>query len=190
VAATAATTIEGVSLLTEGHGGNGDVFDLDFSPDGIEVRRPGQATRLMSWDQVSDWTIEARRNGVLLTLRGRSSSVIRLVIPRWKSEDLDAVLREVTSHTATSTTTSEMAPEEGPAATTAPPERAGRLRRPASTTRSRAALHARGARRHTVSATWKVVVTIVLLAVLATAVTLVLLQSAGIISWGFLGPTA
>ena len=32
--------------------------------------------------------------------------------------------------------------------------------------------------------------TVVLLAVLAAAVTLVLLQSAGIISWGFLGPTA
>ncbi len=32
--------------------------------------------------------------------------------------------------------------------------------------------------------------TVALLAVLATAVTLVLLQSAGIISWGFLGPTA
>jgi hypothetical protein len=33
-------------------------------------------------------------------------------------------------------------------------------------------------------------VVIVLLGVLATAVALVLLQSAGIISWGFLGPTA
>ena len=31
---------------------------------------------------------------------------------------------------------------------------------------------------------------IVLLGVLATAVALVLLQSAGIISWGFLGPAA
>ena len=32
--------------------------------------------------------------------------------------------------------------------------------------------------------------TVVLLGVLATAVTLVLLQSAGVISWGFLGPIA
>ena len=37
---------------------------------------------------------------------------------------------------------------------------------------------------------WKPLVVIVLLGVLATAVALVLLQSAGIISWGFLGPTA
>ena len=32
--------------------------------------------------------------------------------------------------------------------------------------------------------------TVVLLGVLATAVALVLLQSAGVISWGFLGPVA
>jgi hypothetical protein len=35
---------------------------------------------------------------------------------------------------------------------------------------------------------WKAVVTIALLGVLATAVTIVLLQSAGIINWSFLGP--
>ncbi len=33
-------------------------------------------------------------------------------------------------------------------------------------------------------------VTVLLLGVLATAVTLVLLQSAGVINWSFLGPTA
>ena len=32
--------------------------------------------------------------------------------------------------------------------------------------------------------------TVLLLGLLATAVTLILLQSAGIISWGFLGPTS
>ena len=37
---------------------------------------------------------------------------------------------------------------------------------------------------------WKAVVTIALLGVLATAVTIVLLQSAGIISWSILGPTS
>ncbi|HEX4175629.1 MAG TPA: hypothetical protein VHY81_06905, partial [Acidimicrobiales bacterium] len=36
----------------------------------------------------------------------------------------------------------------------------------------------------------KAVLTVALLLVLATAVTLVLLQSAGVIDWGFLGPTA
>jgi hypothetical protein len=38
--------------------------------------------------------------------------------------------------------------------------------------------------------TWKLVVTIALLGVAATAITLVLLQSAGVISWSFLGPVA
>jgi hypothetical protein len=36
----------------------------------------------------------------------------------------------------------------------------------------------------------RTVVTIALLSVLATAIVLVLLQSAGVISWGFLGPTS
>jgi hypothetical protein len=36
----------------------------------------------------------------------------------------------------------------------------------------------------------RAVVTIALLGVLATAILLVLLQSAGVISWGFLGPTS
>jgi hypothetical protein len=39
-------------------------------------------------------------------------------------------------------------------------------------------------------ARWKAVVTVTLLAALATAVTLVLLQSAGVIHLSFLGPTA
>ena len=37
---------------------------------------------------------------------------------------------------------------------------------------------------------WKALVTVVLLGVLAAAVVLVLLQSAGEISWSFLGPVA
>ena len=51
------------------------------------------------------------------------------------------------------------------------------------------AAHRRAARRSWRSV-WKPLVVIVLLGVLATAVALVLLQSAGIISWGFLGPAA
>jgi hypothetical protein len=218
VAAAAATTIEGVSLLTDGPQ-LGDPFDVGLSPDGIEVRQSGQATRKLPWDHVSEWTIEAHGQGVLLTLRGKSSD-LRLMIPRWTSERLDAVLRHVTSHTAkfekmpAETTPEETAPEattperttpeestplestpgDGPArrplAATAP-ERVDRSRPPARTTKSRTAAHARGRRRRTVRrVTWKAVVTIVLLALLATAVTLVLLQSAGIIDWGFLGPTA
>ena len=45
-------------------------------------------------------------------------------------------------------------------------------------------------RRRRVQLTWKPVVTVLLLCALATAVTLVLLQSSGIINWGFLGPVA
>jgi hypothetical protein len=37
---------------------------------------------------------------------------------------------------------------------------------------------------------WKALVTMVLLGILATAVVVVLLQSAGVISWSFLGPVA
>jgi hypothetical protein len=36
----------------------------------------------------------------------------------------------------------------------------------------------------------RTVVTVALLGVLATAIILVLLQSAGVINWGFLGPTS
>jgi hypothetical protein len=36
----------------------------------------------------------------------------------------------------------------------------------------------------------RTIVTVVLLGVLATAIVLVLLQSAGVINWGFLGPTS
>jgi hypothetical protein len=46
----------------------------------------------------------------------------------------------------------------------------------------------RGARRQQPS--WRVPVTVALLGVLATAVILVLLQSAGVIDWSFLGPVA
>jgi hypothetical protein len=45
-------------------------------------------------------------------------------------------------------------------------------------------------RRRSSPVPWKAVVTLVLLGVLATAVTIVLLQSAGIISWSILGPTS
>jgi hypothetical protein len=68
-----------------------------------------------------------------------------------------------------------VAAPDAPAA--AAPTRAERRQRPV-----------RGAWRRRLS--WRVVVTIVLLGVLATAVILVLLQSAGIIDWSFLGPVA
>jgi anti-sigma-K factor RskA len=45
------------------------------------------------------------------------------------------------------------------------------------------------ARRHRLSS-WRAVATVCLVAILATAVILVLLQSAGAIDWSFLGPVA
>jgi hypothetical protein len=56
--------------------------------------------------------------------------------------------------------------------------------------RSRTERRRERSRSRTRTAAWKAVVTVVLLGVVAAAVTLVLLQSAGIIDWGFLGPTA
>jgi hypothetical protein len=49
---------------------------------------------------------------------------------------------------------------------------------------------AEGRRQRPKPPSWKRVVTVVLLCALAAGVTVVLLQSAGIINWGFLGPVA
>ena len=93
----AETTVKGVSLFSKERSRNHDVFDLALTYEGIEIRRPGEAPRHLSWERVSEWEIEQRRGGVLLTLRG-GGSVTPLVIPRWKVDDLDVVLRDVTSH--------------------------------------------------------------------------------------------
>jgi hypothetical protein len=76
----------------------------------------------------------------------------------------------------------QMAASAAPAAAVAAPTAAAPTR---AERRKRAA---RGAWRRRLS--WRAVVTVVLLGVLATAVILVLLQSAGIIDWSFLGPVA
>jgi hypothetical protein len=151
VRATAATTIRGVSILTGRRRSPAEVFDIALSTNGIEIRWPGQAATRMPWSRVSQWEIEERRGGVLLTLRGGGATT-PLVVPGWSLDDLEAVMRT--------------------AAGTAP----ATPRTPA--TPAMPAL------------SWKVIATVVLLGLLATAVTLVLLQSAGVISWGFLGPTA
>jgi hypothetical protein len=163
VRATTATTNLGVSILTGRRRSPAEVFDIAHSTDGIEIRRPGRAATLMPWDRVSQWEIEERRGGVLLTVRGGGATT-PLVVPGWSLDDLEEVMRTATGAATTATAT--------PAAPSGL-ERRRRIRalsRPASS--------------------WKVVATVVLLGLLATAVTLVLLQSAGVISWGFLGPTA
>jgi hypothetical protein len=93
----AQATMQGVTLYSRSRRRPQDVFELAISYEGIEIRRPGETTRHLSWDRVSEWEIEQRRGGVLLTLRG-GGSVTPLVIPEWNVDDLDVVLRDVTSN--------------------------------------------------------------------------------------------
>jgi hypothetical protein len=94
----AEATMQGVTLFSKARKRQNDVFELALTYDGIEIRRPNESPRHLSWDRVSEWEIEQRRGGVVLTLRG-GGSVTPLVIPHWKVDELDVVLREVTSHT-------------------------------------------------------------------------------------------
>ncbi len=93
--------------------------------------------------------------------------------------------------TAAATAAAAVTPAPTAAPTAAP---APESQEPAPPTSSRAERRqASSKQRRTLGSltlTWKAVVAIALLGVLATAVTLVLLQSAGIIDWGFLGPVA
>ena len=189
MAATTTTTIRGVSLLTPQRHRGGDAFDLALSLDGIEIRRPGQAVQRMSWSRVSQWEIEERRDYCLLTLRGDGATT-PLVVPGWTIDDLEVIMREVT---ADSGGVADAAPAGGDAAfaPVAPP---GTPAPVTDATPSTATPEPRADRRRRQRLnrrlSWKAVTTVVLLGVLAAAVALVLLQSAGVIDWGFLGPTA
>jgi hypothetical protein len=226
VIASTPTTIQGVSVLSGEKKRGHDVFELVLSRRGIEVRRPESPVQQMSWDRVSEWEIEERKGYVLLTLRGQGATT-PLVVPGWTLEDLEVLMRDVTSagtaHVANvpepvvadgndggtsavvavvaSPAPATSAPvqavpasafETPPAATEAPASpSAASSDAPAAATTTRAErrkLAARGAWWRRLS--WKALVTVALLGVLATAVILVLLQSAGIIDWNFLGPVA
>ncbi len=188
MAATTTTTIRGVSLLTHQRRRGGDTFDLALSVDGVQIRRPRQPAQHMSWERVSQWEIEERPGYVLLTLRGEGATT-PLVVPGWTLDDLEILMREVTAGaggpapdaTAGDTMAPTAAAAATPAAAPAPPTG------PPTPVQPRAARR-RQRRRQRLS--WKAVTTIALLGVLAAAVTVVLLQSAGVIDWGFLGPTA
>lgn len=170
--ATTTTTLRGVSIFSRQRRAKADVFDMAVSPDGVVIRRPGRADQRMAWDRVSQWEIEERPDCVVLTLRG-GGSVTPLMVKGWALDDLDAVMRQATAGST------------GPRAEEVTPARAT----PARTKPEQPRAQRRAARRPR-RAAWKTIVTVVLLGVAAAAVTLVLLQSAGIISWGFLGPTA
>jgi hypothetical protein len=89
-------TLTGVTRLSRGRGGASEAFNVVLSGDGLEIRRPDEASRHLSWDGISEWEIEPRRGGVRLFLRG-GGSVTPLSVPGWGVDELDAVLRELTA---------------------------------------------------------------------------------------------
>lgn len=186
------TTIKGVSILTRKRNRHVDVFDITLSLEGIDVQRPGRPPQHMGWDRISRWDIEERANGVILTLRG-DGAVTPLVVKGWTLDDLEVVMRQVTAGAPRTEPTPPAVPAI-PVAAAAPrePELVTTHERPRHDAARPAprAKRWRPGRAARVTRTWKAVVTVGLLCVLATAVILVLLQSAGVISWSFLGPTA
>jgi hypothetical protein len=188
MAVTAPRTIAGVSVLARGKP-SGDPFDIAVSHECIEIRRTGQRPRRMSWDRVSEWELEEQADHVVLTFRGEGAAT-PLLVTGWSVEDLEALLRTVTSGTDAGhngATAVAGAVETGTAVTAAPVSDhvADVVETPAVESRRQ-----RRSRTRRPRVSGKAVLTVALLLVLATAVTLVLLQSAGIIDWGFLGPTA
>jgi hypothetical protein len=172
VTASTTTTIRGVSIFSRQRKRKADVFDIALSSAGIAIQRPGRSEQHMTWDRIAQWEIAERPGCVVLTLRA-GGSVTPLMVNGWTLEDLETVMREATASTTGPAVESQSVQNGTP--TTAPVQhRAGRRQ---ATGRPR--------RRF-----WKVLVTIVLLGALAAAVTVVLLQSAGVISWSFLGPVA
>jgi hypothetical protein len=214
VIATTPTTIQGVSLLSGEKKRGRDVFELVLSRGGIEVRRPESPVQQMSWDRVSEWEIEERKGYVLLTLRGQGATT-PLVVPGWTLENLEVLMRDVTAAGTEHVpnvpepvvadgndggTSAAIAVVASPAPATAAPVQAvpaSAFETPAAATGAPASTPTRAERRKLAARgawwrrlSWKAVVTVVLLGVLATAVILVLLQSAGILDWSFLGPVA
>jgi hypothetical protein len=202
VTASTTTTIEGVSIFSRQSKRKADVFDIALSAGGIAIRRPGRNEQHMTWDRITQWELEERPGFVVLTLRG-GGSVTPLIVKGWALEDLETVMRDVTeggtgpaaeadapgAGALTALTTAALVADVPPLPEAPPGARAPQVAVPAATPPVPRATRRRAPRPPRRSV-WKTLVTIVLLGVLATAVTLVLLQSAGVISWGFLGPIA
>ena len=194
--ASTTTTIRGVSIFSRQRKRKADVFDIALSPEGIAIRRPGRTEQRMTWERIAQWELEERPGCVVLTLRG-GGSVTPLVVKGWSLEDLETVMRDATEATTGTDEGADPVPAaagrsflaEVAEAPDPQPEQEPRDREPA-----REPVQPRAARRQAARpprrSIWKAIVTIVLLGVLATAVVVVLLQSAGVISWSFLGPAA
>ena len=185
--ASTTTTIRGVSIFTRQRKRNPDVFDIALSPDGIVIRRPGRTEQHMTWERITQWDLEEQPDCIVLTLRG-GGSVTPLMVKGWTLADLTTVMRNATEGTAEADAAANSAvpaSAEGfsPSAEPAPPQSQTPPQPQPRASRRQAARRPR-------RSTWKALVTVVLLGVLATAVVVVLLQSAGVINWSFLGPVA
>ena len=207
--ASTTTTIRGVSIFSRQRKRKADVFDISLSPEGIVIQRPGRSEQHMTWDRIVQWELEERSDCLVLTLRG-GGSVTPLMVKGWTLEDLETVMRDATEGAEGAEPDRDPAPapvveaalpapqavaapqpvaapqsesEPGPESQPEPePEVVGE---PAQTRAAR-----RQAARRPRRSVWRSLVTLVLLGVLAAAVVVVLLQSAGVISWSFLGPVA
>jgi hypothetical protein len=190
VTASTTTTIRGVSIFSRQRKRKADVFDIALSPEGIAIRRPGRSEQHMTWERISQWELEERPGCIVLTLRG-GGSVTPLMVKGWSLEDLETVMRDATEAAAGPEDRSDPVPAAAeaffpPAAAEPPaPQSEAAVREPVQPRSAR-----RQAARRPRLSVWKALVTMVLLGILATAVVVVLLQSAGVISWSFLGPVA
>lgn len=190
------TTIQGVSIFSRQRKRKTDVFDIALSPEGIVIRRPGRSEQHMTWERISQWEIDERAGCIVLTLRG-GGSVTPLMVKGWTLEDLETVMRDATEGAsgpadvagAPVASAADEISHAAPAAAIVP-DAAALEAAPVDTAPGHSRAARRRAARRPKRGVWKPLVTIVLLGVLATAVAVVLLQSAGVISWSFLGPVA
>ena len=193
--ASTTTTIRGVSIFSRQRKRKADVFDIALSPEGIVIRRPGRTEQHMTWDRIAQWELEERSDCLVLTLRG-GGSVTPLMVKGWTLEDLETVMRDATEGTAGEEPGKDPTPapvveaaHPAPVAAPQPGPPPQPVTQPVSgPPQPRAARRQAG--RSPRRSVWKSLLTLVLLGALATAVVLVLLQSAGVISWSFLGPVA
>jgi len=206
VTTTTTTTISGVSLITGPAGRAPEQFEIILSSGGIDFRRPKRPGARLTWDKVSGWEIEERANDIVLTLQGAGAAT-PLLIPGWSASDLGALLRRLSEQPAATAAPDQAGETDEPKQATnakgaaktddAGTKSAGAGRPGVVELLGTAAAGAENAdpvqaplQRARPLPQWKAVVTIALLGVLVAAVTIVLLQSAGIISWSILGPTS
>jgi hypothetical protein len=193
VTATTTTTIRGVSIFTRQRKRKADVFDIALSSEGIVIQRPGRGDQHMTWERIAQWEIQERPGCLVLTLRG-GGSVTPLLVKGWTLEDLETVMREATTgQQAASATAAEVPADAAPTPVEVAADAAPSAEAPVDALVAPASVRPpsrRAANRRARRSIPKVLVTVVLLGILATAVALVLLQSAGVIDWAFLGPVA